>query len=316
MKRGIVWALGILVGVGLQAESASLTVMLDWFPNPDHVPLYVAQARGMFQEEGLSVVLQAPADPNDPLKLAAAGKVDVAISYQPSLTFARNEGLPLKAFGVLVAQPLNTLMTLKSTGIQRVADLKGKRVGYSVSGFEEALLSAMLKEAGLSLKDVRLVNVHFNLTPALLSGQVDAVVGAYRNYESVVLERQGKTPVLFPVEEHGVPTYDELIFVASEKTLKEKREALTKFVRAVQRAIDWSRAHPDSAYVLYARANPDADPEIDPEAFRRTLPTFARTQHMDRQVWEGMTRFLQASGLVSETLSVEGLYQNLVEDQP
>jgi ABC-type nitrate/sulfonate/bicarbonate transport systems, periplasmic components len=290
--------------------------MLDWFPNPDHVPLYVAQARGMFAEEGLAVTLQAPADPNDPPKLAAAGKVDVAISYQPSLTFARNEGLPLRAFGVLVAQPLNTLMTLKGSGIRSLADLKGKRVGYSVSGFEEALLSAMLKEAGLTLKDVRLVNVHFNLTPALLSGQVDAVVGAYRNYESVVLEQQGKTPVMFPVEAHGVPTYYELIFVASETTLQKKREVLRRFVRAVQRAIDWSRAHPDSAYALYARANPDADPKIDPEAFRRTLPTFARSQRMDPGVWARFTRFLQASGLVADTLTVEGLYLNLGEEQP
>ncbi len=316
MKHIQWWMLGILVGSMLRAEPASLTVMLDWFPNPDHVPLYVARDRGMFAEEGLRVTLQAPADPNDPPKLAAAGKVDVAITYQPTLTFARNEGLPLRAFGVLVDQPLNTLMTLREKGIQTLADLKGKRVGYSVSGFEEVLLSAMLKKAGLSLKDVRLVNVHFNLTPALLSGQVDAVVGAYRNYESVVVEKQGKTPVLFPVEQYGVPLYDELVFVAGVSTLKNRKDVLKRFVRAVQRAIDWSRAHPDSAYAIYARANPDADPNIDPEAFRRTLPAFAHSQTMRPEVWKEFTRFLQKSGLVADTLSVEGLFVSLVEEKP
>ncbi|MBL8251431.1 MAG: ABC transporter substrate-binding protein, partial [Candidatus Competibacter sp.] len=160
-----------------------LTVMLDWFVNPDHAALVVAQERGFFAAQGLDVELQTPADPNDPPKLAAAGKVDLAVSYQPQLFIHVNAGLPIKRIGTLVSTPLNALVVLKDGPIKSLADLKGHKIGYSVGGFEEALLKAMLGKAGLKPEDVTLVNVNFSLSPALLSKQVDAVIGAFRNFE-------------------------------------------------------------------------------------------------------------------------------------
>ena len=151
-----------------------MTVLLDWFINPDHAPLFVAYERGYFRDAGLDVEFKAPADPNDPPKLVAAGKADIAISYQPQLHLQAAAGLPLIRIGTLVATPLTSLVVLRDGPVKTIADLKGRKVGFSVGGFEDAILGAMLAKHGLTIKDVELVNVNFSLSPALIAGKVDA----------------------------------------------------------------------------------------------------------------------------------------------
>ena len=214
----------LLLTLAAPARAADeLTLLLDWFVNPDHAPILIAEETGLFEERGLEVEVIAPADPNDPPKLVAAGRADIAVSYQPQLHIQANAGLPLVRVGTLVATPLNTLVVLEDGGIESVADLKGRKVGFSVGGFEDALLGAMLAEHGLSLDDVELVNVNFALSPALLSGQVDAVIGAFRNFELNQLELEGRPGRAFYPEEEGVPPYDELIFIANRGALDDDR---------------------------------------------------------------------------------------------
>ena len=201
--------LAVLLGLALVAPAAAaekLTLMLDWFVNPDHAPIIVADAQGYFAAAGLEVEIVAPADPNDPPKLVAAGQADVAISYQPQLHIQVDRGLPLTRIGTLVATPLNSLVVLADGPVKAIADLKGRKVGFSVGGFEDALLGAMLGQHGLTLADVELVNVNFALSPALLSGQVDAVIGAFRNFELNQLALEGRPGRAFYPEEQGVPT--------------------------------------------------------------------------------------------------------------
>ena len=218
--------LAVLLGLALAAPAAAaekLTLMLDWFVNPDHAPIIVADAQGYFAAAGLEVEIVAPADPNDPPKLVAAGQADVAISYQPQLHIQVDRGLPLTRIGTLVATPLNSLVVLADGPVKAIADLKGRKVGFSVGGFEDALLGAMLGQHGLTLADVELVNVNFALSPALLSGQVDAVIGAFRNFELNQLALEGRPGRAFYPEEQGVPTYDELIFLANNAALDDPR---------------------------------------------------------------------------------------------
>ena len=284
-----------------------LQVMLDWFPNPDHVPLYLAQQAGIFRRHGLEVELLVPADPNDPIKLAAAGRVDVAISYQPTVSQARAEGLPVRAIGVLIEHPLNTLMTIEGTGIRSPRDLAGRRVGYSVAGFEDALLDTVLKSAGVDPARVQRVNVNFNLTPALLAGQVDAVVGAYKNYESVVLERAGARPVWWELTAYGVPDYDELVVVAGEEALRQRRPQLQAFVQALQEAIQATLQAPDAAFEAFMRANPELERDLNRAAFERTLPHFARSQRLSAEKWEAFHRFLVEQGVAARRLTAAEL---------
>jgi len=250
-----------------------LTVMLDWFVNPDHATLIVAQELGFFADAGLEIEMIEPADPNDPPKLVAAGKADLAVSYQPQLHIQAAEGLPLTRVATLVATPLNTLLVLKDGPIQEIADLKGGKVGFSVGGFEDALLGAMLEKHGLSLKDVELINVNFSLSPSLISGQVDAVIGAYRNFELNQMDIVGKPGKAFYVEEEGVPGYDELIVVANRENASSP--AIAKFVEVLERSIQFVINHPDESWEAFKGYKKDLDDELNRRAWRDTLPRFA-----------------------------------------
>ena len=160
-----------------------LTVLLDWFVNPDHAPLVVAKEKGYFAARELDVELIPPSDPSAPPRLIASGEGDIAISYQPQLHMQVGQGLPVTRIGTVAETPLNSLVVLQDGPVKSIADLKGKKVGFSVGGFEDAVLGAMLKQEGLSLDDVELININFALSQSLMTGAVDAVIGAFRNFE-------------------------------------------------------------------------------------------------------------------------------------
>ena len=281
-----------------------LTVLLDWFVNPDHGPLIVADKKGFFADEGLEVELIAPADPNDPPKLVAAQKADIAVSYQPQLHIQAAEGLPLVRFGTLVATPLNTLVVLADGPVKSIADLKGRKVGFSVGGFEDALLGAMLKKHGLTLSDVELINVNFSLSPAIISGQVDAVIGAFRNFELNQMDIVGKPGRAFFVEEEGVPPYDELIYIAHKDRLDDPR--LKKFLAAVERATQYLVNHPDDAWAAFIDGRKELDDELNKRAWRDTLPRFAlRPAALDRGRYERFAAFMKESGLINKDVKTE-----------
>lgn len=294
-------AAGLVTAMPVSAER--LIVLLDWFVNPDHAPLYVAAERGYFAERGLEVEFIAPADPNDPPKLVAAGEADIAVSYQPQLHVHVDAGLPLKRIGTLVATPLNSLVVLADGPIRSVADLKGLKVGYSVGGFEDALLGAMLAPHGLGLADIELVNVNFSLSPSLVSGQVDAVIGAFRNFELNQMDIAGRPGRAFFVEEEGVPAYDELILVANSERLDDPR--LRAFVEGVEAGVQYLVNHPRQSWKLFVRANPDLDDELNRRAWRDTLPRFAlRPAALDQERYRRFAAFLAERGLIGKARPV------------
>ena len=307
--------LAIAVVVSILSPSAfaadRLTVMLDWFINPDHAPLYVALERGYFAEQGLDVRFVAPSDPNDPPKLVAAGRADIAVSYQPQLHLQVARGLPLRRIATLVATPLNSLVVLEDGPIQTIADLKGKKVGFSVGGFEDALLGAMLERHGLTLGDIELINVNFSLSPSLISGQVDAVIGAFRNFElnqMDILNRPGRA---FFVEEEGVPGYDELILVANANNLDDPR--LTRFLTALEQGVQYLVNHPDESWQLFIKGRNDLDDELNRRAWAATLPRFAlRPAALDRGRYARFAEFLKERGMLETVLPTEHYAVELV----
>ncbi|MFV3128467.1 ABC transporter substrate-binding protein [Niveispirillum sp. KHB5.9] len=277
-----------------------LEVLLDWFVNPDHGPLYVAQEQGYFKDEGLAVDLIAPADPNDPPRLVAAGQGDIAISYQPQLHLQVDAGLPVVRVGTLVATPLNTVIVLKDGPIKSIKDLKGKKVGFSVGGFEDALLGAMLEKHGLSLKDVTLINVNFSLSPALFAGQVDAIVGGYRNFELNQMAIEKKEGRAFFPEEEGVPAYDELVFITAKGKVNDPR--IGRFLSAVERGTQYLINHPDAAWALFIKGRKDLDTELNKRAWKDSVARFAHSPRaLDRARYERFAQFLKARGLVKTT---------------
>jgi putative hydroxymethylpyrimidine transport system substrate-binding protein len=305
MLRGLVLVPILAVMPTTPALGADrLTVLLDWFVNPDHGPLIVAREKGFFRDAGLEVELIAPADPNDPPKLVAAGKADIAVSYQPQLHVQVAEGLPLSRIGTLVATPLNALVVLADGPVKRIADLKGRKIGYSVGGFEDALLATILERHGLGRDDVTLINVNFSLSPSIISGQVDAVIGAFRNFELNQMDLVGKPGRAFYVEEEGVPAYDELILIANTASLA--RPALRRFVDAVERATQFMVNHPEEAWRLFAATDPKLDDELNRRAWRDTLPRFAlRPAALDRARYQRVAAWLEKRGMLKRNPAVE-----------
>ncbi len=292
------FALALLTAAPALAAD-KLTVLLEWFVNPDHVPLVVAREKGFFAAHGLDVDLVPPADPSAPPRLLAAGQADVAVHYQPNLMLDVKAGLPLVRFGTLVETPLNTVLVRADGPVKTLADLKGRRIGYSVAGIEEAALSAMLGAAGLSLSDVELVNVNFALTPALLSGSVDATIGAFRNFELTQMRLEGHEGRAFFPEENGVPAYDELILVTSRDKIDDPR--LPRFLAAVEDAAIFATNHPDEAKALLLKAYPDLDDALNAQAFADTLPRLAkRPAALDAGRYERFAAFMVRQGLLDE----------------
>lgn len=294
----IAFALTVLACLPAAAED-KLTVLLDWFVNPDHAPLIIAAEKGYFREAGLDVELIPPADPGAPPRLVAAGQGDIAISYQPNLYLQVAEDLPLVRFGTIVATPLNALVVLDDSPIRSMADLKGKTIGFSVGGFEDALLKMMLSEADLDLDDVTLININFALSPSLITGKVDAVIGAFRNFELNQLDLEDRPGRAFYPEEHGVPPYDELIYLTRREMAGDPR--LPRFLAAVEKATLYLTNHPEEALDLFLKAHPDLDNPLNRRAFVDTLPRFSKSPAaLDPARYETFAQFMKDQGLIKE----------------
>ncbi len=295
MKKTLTLAAMLLASPALAADK--MTLMLDWFVNPDHGPIIIAEENGYFAEQGLEVEVIAPADPSDPPKLVAAGKADLAVSYQPQLHLQIHEGLPLKRVGTLVATPLNCLLVLEDGPIKTIADLKGGKVGFSVAGVEEAVLGAVLKPNGLTLDDIELVNVNWSLSPSLMSGQVDAVIGAFRNFELNQMEIEGVEGKCFYIEEEGLPTYDELIYVANPETMNA--DAVKRFLAATEKATQYIVNHPEESWEIFSGTAKELQDELNAKAWVDTLPRFAlRPAALDAGRYATFETFLYDFGLI------------------
>jgi putative hydroxymethylpyrimidine transport system substrate-binding protein len=263
----------------------SLTLMLDYLPNPDHVGLYMALADGAFARAGLDVKVQTPSDPAAPLKLLEAGKVDLAISYEPELLIARDKGAQLVSVGAIAQVPLTTLMSLKR-GFDGPRDLRGGRVGTAGIPYQSAYLQTILQRAGVPADSVKETNVGFNLVPTMLSKKVDATLGAYWNVEGVQLRQAGKRPRIVRMEQVGVPTYDELILVARKDTLANRGDDVRAFVQALARGYEAARADPAGATDALVSAAPDLDRGFALASVRASLPAFFPTDGSKPWGWQ------------------------------
>ncbi|HZD74223.1 MAG TPA: ABC transporter substrate-binding protein [Actinomycetota bacterium] len=295
---------------GDQAGPARIDLSLDWTPNPDHVGLYYAQQHGEFQRAGLRVTMRAPSDPSAPIKLVGLDKVDLAISYQPDLFLAAEKGLPVKAVAALVPVPLNSLISLTGAGIDDPAGLRGRKVGVTGIPTDEAILSTVLRTAGLRRGDVRVVNVGYNLVTSLLSHKVDAILGGYRNVEGIQIALQtGTEPVVLPVDRLGVPSYDELVVVANARRLdgdKAYADALRRFLATVVRASAAASRDRDGAVRALQQATSYRE-----EFLRRSVPATLDLLRppdgspigcMDQSAWRSYGDWMHRTGLLGRAV--------------
>jgi putative hydroxymethylpyrimidine transport system substrate-binding protein len=288
------------------AATDKITLLLDWFVNPDHGPIIIAEEKGYFKDAGLDVEVIAPADPADPPKLVAAGRAELAISYQPQLHLQVAEGLQLVRVGTLVATPLNCLLVLADGPVKSIADLRGGKVGFSVAGVEEALLTTILERNGVGLDEIDLVNVNWSLSPSLMSGQVDAVIGAFRNFELNQMDIEGVEGRCFYLEEEGLPAYDELIYIANRDSMN--KDVIRRFLQATELATQYIINHPQESWDIFKSTAKELDDELNKRAWADTLPRLAlRPAALDAGRYVRFEAFLKDAGLLNDTRAVEML---------
>ncbi|QIL86210.1 ABC transporter substrate-binding protein [Vibrio sp. HDW18] len=291
--------LASLIATHALAAQKELTLMLDWFVNPNHGPIIVAQQLGYFKEQGLKVNIQEPADPSMPPKLVAAGKMDLAISYQPNLIIDVAAGLPLIRSATLIATPLNTMMVLDNGKHDSLTDLKGKKIGITIAGNEEATIGTMLAQANIKLSEVQIINVGWALSSSLASGKVDAIWGGLRNFEINQLALEGYQAKAFFPEEYGVPAYDELVFVANAKTYD--KQAITAFNKALERATMHIINHPQSSWATFVAYSPDTlNNPLNQRAWNDTLTRFAlRPSAIDLKRYDDYAEFMYSQNIIA-----------------
>jgi putative hydroxymethylpyrimidine transport system substrate-binding protein len=298
------------------SETEPVSLTLDFYPNPDHAGIYMAQKLGYFEEAGLDVSIDSPADPAAPLKLVAAGRSDLAISYEPEVALAHEEGLGVVAIAAIVNQPLTSMIWLRKSGIKSVAGLNGKTVAYAGIPYQEAFLKTLLARVQLTPADVKAVNVGFGLLPALVGGSAEAMLGGYSNVEGVDLRERGKQPVVTPVDKLGVPTYDELVLVANRKKLEEDPEKYRLFIAALERGTDAAVAQPKAATKAILEANSGLEPKLTEAEMTATLPLLgARVNgrpfgYMDPAEWETFVGWMRDNGLIENLPTAAELLSN------
>jgi putative hydroxymethylpyrimidine transport system substrate-binding protein len=294
----------------VHAQLQPLTLMLDYFPNADHVGIYAAQAEHFFRQAGLDVRIEVPSDPSTPLKLVADGKVDLAVSYEPEVMLARNAGEPVASIAAIVQVPLTSIVSLGSAHITSVNDLRGKTVGDAGIPYQHAYLQTILQHAGIPAASVREVNVGFNLVPAMLSKQVAATIGAFWNYEAIQLRQMGKKPDVLRMPQLGVPTYNELVLVAREGTISGKETRLRRFVQALGRGYEFARQHPAAAVDDLLAASPGLDRKLQLASVRATLPYFFPAKaklpwgYQNQSQWNAYGAWMLSHGLISNPNAV------------
>lgn len=298
-------------------ERQPVSLTLDFYPNADHAGIYMAQKLGYFEDAGLDVSIETPSDPAAPLKQVAAGRSDLAISYEPEVVLAHEQGLGVTAVAAIVNRPLTSLIWLAKSGIKSVADLKGKTVADAGIPYQEAFLKTILARAKLAPADVKAVNVGFGLLPALVGGSAEAMLGGYSNVEGVDLRERGKQPVITPVDELGVPTYDELVLVANTKKLEEEPETVRLFIAALERGTVAAAEKPAAATAAIVEANTGLEPKLTAAQVKATLPLLNPSLspgqpfgYMNPREWDAFAGWMRDNELIEALPTAAELLSN------
>ncbi|WHY88453.1 ABC transporter substrate-binding protein [Neobacillus novalis] len=294
-----------------------VSLMLDWYPNAVHSFLYVAKEKGYFNEQGLEVEIQMPADTNDPLRLVAAEKIDMAISYQPQVLVARSEDIPVLSFAAIVRHPLNQLMVPKEGPIHSPKDLTGKTIGYPAIPLDEAIIQTMMESDGGDVKKVKMVDVGWDLIPAMATKKTDALMGGFINHEKLLLEKEGHPMRTLNPADYGVPDYYELVLVASEKGLKAKPEVFKKFIAAITKGQQFVVDHPVEGLSLLMGHEEKTSPlekDIETKSLQILLPLMDAKDKpfgsQDRETWEEVAEWLKSTKMIKQEIKAKDAFIN------
>ena len=306
MKKLLLIIVFTLISCSNEQELIDISLALDWYPNSNHAGIYYGIDNGYFEENDINVDVYTPSDPASILQTVASGRDEFGISYQPDLLLARSEGIPVVAVHSIVKTPLNSIMTLGDSGIDNPSKLKNKTIGYPGIPLNIGILSSILEEQSLTIDDVELVDVGFDLVPALLSERVDAIIGAFWSHESILIELEGREVNILKFEEWGIPKYHELVLVTSEEYFKNNEEIVEKFVDAFSRGYKKSIENNDKSMEALIAAFPEVNIELETQGIKLLSPLWQESFDSDgMDSWNKFGDWMKDKGLISKNLDVE-----------
>ena len=307
----------LLTGCGAANQESALQeldVVLDWYPNALHAFLYVAMEKGYFAEEGLKINIRFPSNANDAISLVAAGQADIGLYYQQDVIQARaNQQVPVKSIGAVVQGPLNIVLSLQEKNITSAEDLVGKTIGYAGTELSEALVRSIMEYVGADSSDVTMIDVGFDLMSSMTTGSVDATIGCLVNHEVPQLEEEGFAVNWFDLDDYGVPTYYEGIFLASDKAIETDAKTLQAFLRACKKGFRDMQANPEEALsILLANQNEENFPlseTVERQSMQTLLPLMetdsAEFLSQSDQCWQANMDWMLAQGLISQEVPLD-----------
>jgi putative hydroxymethylpyrimidine transport system substrate-binding protein len=302
------------------SDLKKISIMLDWYPNAVHSAIYTAESKGYFKNEGLDVDIEMPAETNDPIKLVAAGKVDLALSYQPQIIESRAQGIPVVSLATLVRHPLDTVMVPKKSGISSPRDLEGKNIGYPSTEISEAILQTMVKNDEGNMNQVKMTDVGWDLIPAIATKRVDGIIGGYINHEKILLEKQGQQIKTMSPTDYGVPDYYELVLAASESGVKAKKTEYKKFWKAVSKGQRDVEANPDKGLeTLFKHENKGfpLDRKVEEKSLKVLLPLMNSNGkpfgYQEKETWKKVSDWMYDTKVIKEKVDINKAYLNITD---
>ena len=329
MLLSTVFCLSLLAGCGgnntaeKPAESGELKeldVVLDWYPNALHAFLYEAIDKGYYAQEGLKVNIRFPSNANDAISLVAAGKADIGLYYQQDVIQARAEqNVPVKSIGAVVQAPLNIILSLKEKNITSPSDLVGKTIGYAGTELSEALIRSIMENVGADYSDVTMIDVGFDLMSSMTTGNVDATIGCLVNHEVPQMEEEGFEVNWFDLDDYGVPTYYEGVFLANDDDIANDSETLAAFLRASYKGFTDMQANPKEALnILLANQNEENFPlseTVEAKSMDTLLPLMetmtAKFLSQSDECWQENIDWMLEQGLISSAPALDDVRVNL-----
>jgi len=301
-------------------ELKEINVLLDWYPNAVHVFLYAAQEQGYFKEVGLKVNLITPSGTEDGIKLVAANKADLAISYPKQIILARGENIPITSVGTIVRSPLNQLMVRKDSGVKSLKDLEGKKVGFPSFEIDKETVKAMIAEAGGDPSKVEFVDVGYDLMPAIQTKRVDAIIGGFINHEKILLEKEGIELITFNPVDYAVPNNYELAFIASDDAMKNNKDTIEAFLNAAKKGFDYTKNNPDIALDLVLKVQNESFPleaDVEKKSLEILLPLMENNEgtflSQKEENWSNNSKWLQDKGLLKNPIDIKDVFKEIIK---
>ncbi len=298
-------------GSGDKKELEKMSIVLDWYPNAIHCFLYNAIEKGYFEEEGIDLEILFPANPNDGISMPAAGKADFGIYYMKDVIKSKaDEGVPVKSIGAILYKPVNIILSLKEHDITEPKDLEGKTVGYCGMDLSKQTVIEMMRNVGADPSGVEFIDVGFELMSAMTTKQVDATIDCLENHEVPFMEKEGFEVNAFHFTDYGIPKYYEMIIISGEATLKNKKDKVDGFLRAINKGFqDMKNDKKGSLDTLFKYQNEENFP-LDREVEEQSLDILLEKMEtadepflsQDPAVWKANMDWMKDLGFLENSI--------------